>query len=449
MENAFVPYQFGYDYGIGVKGSTGGRMQLGAKGTPSQVQGASGGSGGFQMIQITQTSELEDHLGISADASGGVGLFSASDRFNFSRDCKIQTNSISLLLTCTVQNGFSQIDQPVLDDAAAQLVASGQSDLFAQRYGDCFVAGIESGGQFFGVVRIDVKSESDHQTIENSLSGAYGPFSADVNVKVQSALQQTQSTAETYLYYEGGNVQTKPQSPKELFAAADEWSRSVQQTSKPYTALLLPWIIANGPNPPNAADLEHQRDVLKSCAKLRSAVIDRLNIIEYIQGHPADFVMKQGDSDRLSKLHAAIAGDYDIIEQAASYAIDNAKLAVEAETYARTVKNLPNYSLTGLSDLPGRVDASSILVPDFSQARDWNAMNSMATSNKLTLNYVSAGVSPAYAFVSQSPAAGTNVGVGTTVTVVGKSQPPRPFLVTPVFLNAARSISRPVFFQKQ
>ena len=109
MENAFVPYQFGYDYGIGVKSATGGRMQHGAKGTPSQVQGASGGSGSFQMLQFRQTSDLEDHLGISADASGGVGLFSASDRFSFSRDCKIQTNSIALLLTCTQLNGFMQI----------------------------------------------------------------------------------------------------------------------------------------------------------------------------------------------------------------------------------------------------------------------------------------------------------------------------------------------------
>ncbi|HKD23013.1 MAG TPA: hypothetical protein VKB71_13440, partial [Rhizomicrobium sp.] len=191
-----------------------------------------------------------------------------------------------------------------------------------------------------------------------------------------------------------------------------------------------------------------QRDVLKSCAKLRSAVIDRLNIIEYIQDNTAQFVLKPGDSDRLSNLHAAISGDYDIIEDAASYAIDNAKLAVEPETYARTVKNLANYSLTTLSGLPSRVDASSILVPDFSQARDWDAMNAMATKNKLTLNYVNSGANPTYVFVSQSPAAGTNVAVGTTVTVVGKSQPPRPFLVTPMFLGVARTIMRPTFIGK-
>ncbi|HVO63747.1 MAG TPA: hypothetical protein VMT53_22680 [Terriglobales bacterium] len=432
MDNAFVPYQFGYDYGIGVKSATGGRMQMGAKGSPTPIQGASGGSGGFQMVQILQTSELEDHLGISADASGGVGLFSASDRFNFARDCKIQTNSIALLLTCTQLNGFVQITQPVLDEAAAALVSNGQMDLFTQRYGDCFVAGLESGGQFFGVIRIDVRSEEDHQTIENSLSGAYGPFSADVGVKVQSALAQTQSTAETFIYYEGGNVQTKPQTPQQLFAAADEWSHSVLQAPKPYTALLLPWIIADGPNPPNAADLDHQRDVLKTCARLRSQVIDRLNLIEYMVDpmHTGEFLIGPRDADRLSQLHNAVSNDYDMIQNAASFAIDNAKQAVEPETYARTIKNLANYSLTVLPpDLPKRVDGSNIKVPDFSKAPDWTTLNSLANTNHLTLHYVSANPSQPYQFVSQDPAATIPVAAGATVTVYGIGQPPQPHVI--------------------
>jgi hypothetical protein len=327
-----------------------------------------------------------------------------------------------------------QITEPTLDDAAGALVSSGQAQLFTDRYGDCFVAGLESGGQFFGVIRIDVRSESDHQTIENSLSGSYGPFSADVSVKVQSALTDTKSSAETFIYYEGGNVQTKPQTPEELFAAANEWSRSVLQTPKPYTALLLPWIIANGPNPPNAADLDHQRDVLKSCAKLRSQVIDRLNVIEYMvdPAHSSEFVMATGDADRLGKLHAAISGDYDMIQDAASFAINNAKLAAEPETYARTVKGMAGYSLTVLPpDLPKRVDGSNIKVPDFSPVTDWNAMNALAANNKLTLHYVSANVSPGYHFLSQDPAPGTPVAAGATVTVVGNGEPIRTILITP------------------
>jgi hypothetical protein len=113
MDNVEVPYQAGHAFGIGVKSATGGRRGLGVVGAVSQIAGASGGSGGFEMTRIQTTSDLEDHVGISADASGGVGLFSASDRFNFVKDCKIQTTSIAILLHCTRQFGFQQIDNPM------------------------------------------------------------------------------------------------------------------------------------------------------------------------------------------------------------------------------------------------------------------------------------------------------------------------------------------------
>src|ERR1043166_8467719 len=100
MQNALVPYQFGYNFGVGVDSASGDSRQLGVVGAPAQIPGAPGGGGGFQMTKIESMSEMEDHLGISADASGGVGLFSASARFNFARDCKIQTNSIALMLSC-------------------------------------------------------------------------------------------------------------------------------------------------------------------------------------------------------------------------------------------------------------------------------------------------------------------------------------------------------------
>jgi hypothetical protein len=160
------------------------------------------------------------------------------------------------------------------------------------------------------------------------------------------------------VYYEGGSISTKPLTPQQLFDAANEWSASVKSASQPYTALLLPWIIANGPQPPNAEDLEHQRETLMTCAKLRSQVQDRLNLLEYMMdpNHTAEFAMAPGDPDRIAKLHAAISGDYDLISECASFDMDNAKGALEPEPYARTQKNLPDYTLTLLpTDLPKRV----------------------------------------------------------------------------------------------
>src|SRR5690242_7698848 len=76
VENTYVIYRLGYDYGVGVKTSTGDRMQLGVVGNIETVGGGGrGGSGGLQYVRIERTSDLEKALGISADVSGSVGLF--------------------------------------------------------------------------------------------------------------------------------------------------------------------------------------------------------------------------------------------------------------------------------------------------------------------------------------------------------------------------------------
>jgi hypothetical protein len=365
VQNQVVPYQPGLDFGVGVDSATGGRRQFGATGAPQKMQaGITGGDGSFSLLKIEDTHDLETHLGISAEASGGVGLFSASARFDFARNTKVQSSSIMLLMTCTKSFGFTQILKPELDVSAGPLVANGQADLFTQRYGDCFVAGVESGGQFFGMIKIDVASETDSTKISAALSGSYGTFSGKVSTDLSEAVKNTHSQVSATLYYQGGNVTTTVRSPDDLFAAKDEWERSVRDAAEPYAVLLLPWIIANGPNPPNTADLLKQKDVLIACSRLRSQAMDRLNLLEYMTDpmHMNDFRMQPGDADRLSKLHAGVSLDVDMIQEAASFAINNAKQAVEPETYARTNKGRSNYSLTIVppSDLPKRIAGKEV-----------------------------------------------------------------------------------------
>jgi hypothetical protein len=361
MENLTMNYQDGLDFGVGVNSASGGRRQFGAAGAPETMHGSlTGGDGSFNLVEIKDTHDLETHLGISAEASGGAGLFSASAKFNFTKDAKIQSNSTVLLMTCSKSFGFMQILKPVLDPDAAKLVE--HPEAFAERYGDYFVAGVESGGQFFGIIKIEYASEAEKTSISASLSGSYGLFSADVAMNLSNAVKNTHSEVSSSLYYQGGNVETAVHTPDDLFKAKEEWERSVLGSAKPYAVLLMPWATASGPEPPNAVDLQNQKDVLVACAELRSQVIDRLNTLEYILDGKSSkyFKMQQGDADRISKLHANVSLDLDIIKDAASYALDNAKLAVEPETYARTIKKIPDYSITVPTELPvlleGNVD---------------------------------------------------------------------------------------------
>ena len=153
-----VPIRNGYDIGVGVAMASGSPMALGAEGVVSPPQVGTGGSGSFTFRRLEVTNDLETELGIGADVSGGIGLFSGSASFDFTKRCKIHTSSLTVLVSAEERFAFEQMDSPALSDPAATLVASGAKDRFSEQFGEYFVRGISTGGRFFGVIRIETKS---------------------------------------------------------------------------------------------------------------------------------------------------------------------------------------------------------------------------------------------------------------------------------------------------
>ncbi len=98
---------------------------------------------------------------------------------------------------------------------------------------------------------------------------------------------------------------------------------------------LAPIAIANGPIPPNAADIQHAQDVLVICAKERSKILDGLNLMEFISQNPSryDFVAPTTPAD-IVKAFVGYQDDLDLVGKAASHAIDNIKNAVTPPVFA-------------------------------------------------------------------------------------------------------------------
>ncbi len=376
MQQTEVPYRIGFDYGIGVEVAHADPRARGVIGEVTAVEGASGGGGSFKLQRVESTEELETHLGISAEASGGVGLFSASARFDFARDCKVRTTSLVLLITATEQFGFEQIDDPRLSPEAGELVDD--PALFSERYGDSFVRGIEKGGQFFGVLRIDTRSEESRESVDAELQGSYGAFSADVSSNLSSVARKHNAGIDALAYWEGGRVTVEIRSPEDLVKAADQWRDSVQGQSKPYRVTLSPYVIAHGPDPANAAELEHQRDVLVRCARLRSRAIDALNLLDYMcsSEHADEFESVPGMD--LGALRTGVARDLDVIAAAASFALRHPKEACEPETFAQTRMDPPDpsYRATVLpANLPRQIGGRPVelvTVPDLTGWSWWD-----------------------------------------------------------------------------
>lgn len=363
-----VLIQDGYDIGIGVASATGSPMALGAIGAVTPPQVGTGGSGSFVFRRIDSNDELETELGISADASAGVGLFSGSASFDFSKQCKIQSSSLTVLVAARESFAFQQMDSPELSEAAGKLV--GKPAQFKEQFGDYFVRGISTGGRFIGVVRIDTKSQQSKTDVDLALSGSYGlTVSADLKVKLRETLKSANARIEAFYTFDGGEVKTRLTSNEpvellnQLYKAMDEWTATVRQRPKAFSVTLAPYVIALGPTPPNIADFEHQRDVLIRCAKLRSQTLDKLNLIDYMldPDHMGEFeIVSPPDGPDLAALQAALAGDLDVIADAASFAIDNIKQACDPETFMRTIRGVADFELTPLpANLPKHTGGTS------------------------------------------------------------------------------------------
>ena len=85
----------------------------------------------------------------------------------------------------------------------------------------------------------------------------------------------------------------------QLYVMLQEWLKSFQDNpaanAKPYSVTLAPIAIANGPIPPNAADIQHAQDILVICAKERSKILDGLNLMEFISQNPSRYEFVRAD----------------------------------------------------------------------------------------------------------------------------------------------------------
>jgi hypothetical protein len=266
------------------------------------------------------------------------------------------------------------MDSPELSPAAATLVENGKP--LHDQFGEYFVRGISTGGRFFGVVRIDTKSEESKTAVDAELSASYGlTVDADVKLKIRDTLRRANARFEAFTIHDGGRVTTRPTSndPEvlldQLYTAMDEWTDTVRDEPKAYSVSLTPYIIALGPPPPNIFEIEHQRDVLIRCAKLRSQTMDKLNLIDYILDprHMDEFeIIPPPEGPDLPALQGALAGDLDVIADAASFAINKIKEARDPVTFMREIKGVPDFKFTALpTNLPKHTGPALIPVQSF------------------------------------------------------------------------------------
>ncbi|NOK12289.1 hypothetical protein [Corallococcus exercitus] len=388
-----VPWIRGYDFGVGADLASGSPMGMAVAGAATPVENAQGGAVDIQVQRIHSTEELEHALGIDAEASYGCASFGAGigGRFSFAKNSKIQVSSLFMSITVQLELEFHSIDDPALSPGAAEVI--GRPDVFTTRYGNMFVRGIGRGGLFVGVLRVDTTSSKESTDIAAELGGSYGLFSADLDGKFKDVMTKYHNEIFVQMYHEGGPINlniTNPGDPLELLNNANLFLQSFSATpekfARPYFVTLAPISIARGPQPPNTAQLEHAQDVLVYCAKRRSALLDQLNLLDFITDNPARFnVSKDPSPSALTEAAQNFQADLDIIAECASLAINdpaNATMPAEFATIKHTT--FPKGALP--NPMPeAKSSAATVPMPDFHTCTTWAACCQLAESKGLKL----------------------------------------------------------------
>jgi hypothetical protein len=104
----------------------------------------------------------------------------------------------------------------------------------------------------------------------------------------------------------------------------------------PYQWTLSPLSIAEGPLPPNSADIAKAQDILRFCADQRLALMDQYNLLDWWAKHPDQYEFPPSFTPAQANQAAAdTQRDLDTVAECASAAIDHPKDAVRPADYAQ------------------------------------------------------------------------------------------------------------------
>jgi hypothetical protein len=349
-----VPHLDTYNFGVGVDRLSGTAMNLAVNPTPSSPEEADGGDQSFTVTRIIDTHDLQQKLGIDANASYGCASFGAgiSARFNFSQESKVHSESLFMAITRTIHLADLSIPECILSSSARSVFD--HPDVFAARYGNMFLRACRRGGLFVGLLRVETFAETDASKIESELKGSYGLFSASAAVNFSKITSDYKASVYCSIYTEGGPTVTidDPTDPKQLLNAANVWATAMGEHpdtySKPYQWTLSPLTIAEAPLPLNEAEIQHAQDVLQFCAQQRPLLFDRLNQFNWWSLHQDKYDWTNSATpEQIVQAVAATQSDLDTVASCASEAINNPRLATMPSDFAATLGKKYPISLPG------------------------------------------------------------------------------------------------------
>jgi hypothetical protein len=164
---------------------------------------------------INSHEELMESLGMSFEASGRYGFFSGSAKANFSESSNYNSTSTFLVARCVVQNPLTRGRNFKVSATAQALLDTNRSADFKRAFGDSFVRGLQTGGEFYAVIRITSVSSSKQSELTTELHAEFNGLAASGSFsgKFETANKESSTKSEfsaTMFQRAGSGAQISP-----------------------------------------------------------------------------------------------------------------------------------------------------------------------------------------------------------------------------------------------
>lgn len=187
---------------------TGAALTKAVAGTPDQPSGVT-----KSMVSLcTDTESVFKSLEIDASVAGSYGMFSADAKFKFVQDMKLTTNSIVVLVYCSMEQTYTSSNFKIMPEADA-LIAPGKTANFIATYGNTFVSTVTKGAEYMAAFVFYSETLEQKLVVEASLgfkvNGGGGSLDASLSTKLQNAQSSAKvrmSLVQTITGFSGGSV---------------------------------------------------------------------------------------------------------------------------------------------------------------------------------------------------------------------------------------------------
>lgn len=295
MQVKRMPYRGNMSFGRGVNTLTGEVLGLALQcDAPVATAGVDGQESIVDVQMINSHEQLMKSMGLSVEASGRYGLFSAEGKFGLAEKSSYNSQSSFIVASCRVQNAFLQVNHANLLPEAAQMLKDNRPDVFKTTYGDSFVRGLLTGGEFFAVVQITSTDEETQKSLAASLHAecqglvASGSFSMAFNQESSSKKSKTEVAINFYQRAGQDEQLAFTKNADEVLARLKAFPSIARAHPIGYEAEVANYNTLALPMP-NFVEIENREFALQDCARLRLKYLTIRNDIEFARTNPVFF----------------------------------------------------------------------------------------------------------------------------------------------------------------